>query len=176
MRKNHLSGLLVMLCIPVLLVACGVGGGGSNPPVVLPTKATVTLSTTGTLPAGTKIYGIDLMVVLPTGVTAKASPSSANPAVMVTDSGVVTAIGAASGADSVLATYLTSSTTPTHQMEIYVTKSDGFTTGEFATVNCDITPGTYPAAADFSTPEFQAVDQNGAMISGLTLGFTAAIQ
>lgn len=174
MRKNHLSGLLVMLCIPVLLVACG-EGGGSNP-VVLPTKATVTLSTTGTLPAGTKIYGIDLMVVLPTGVTAKASPSSANPAVMVTDSGVVTATGAASGADSVLATYLTSSTTPTHQMEIYVTKSDGFTTGEFATVNCDITPGTYPAAADFSTPEFQAVDQNGAMISGLTLGFTAAIQ
>jgi hypothetical protein len=175
MKMTTLSGLLITCFILVSLVACGGGGGGSSP--AQPTKAVITLSMTGSLPTGTLIYGTQATVNLPAGVTAKASPSSSNPQVMVTDAGVVSASGQAAGAESVLATYLTSSTTPaTHKVALHMAKSVGFSVGEFAVVNCDIAAGSFPAAVDFTVTDFTTFDSNGLTISGLAAGLTAAIQ
>jgi len=169
MKKTALSALLMIILMS--LAACH--GKGSDQP----TKAVITLSTSGSLPAGTQIYGAQATIKLPAGVTTKASPSSTDPTKMVTDSGVVIATGSSVGAESVLATYVTSTSAPTtYSVELYVAKSSGFSTGDFVTVNCDIADGTNPSVSDFSVSDFKAVDQNGATITGLTIGMTAAIQ
>lgn len=77
----------------------GGGGGGNNPPS-RPTTATLILLTSGTLPAGTKIGGVQVSVNLPAGVTVE---STANPP--ETDAGVVVGSGIASNNSTVLATY-----------------------------------------------------------------------
>jgi hypothetical protein len=172
MKKSTLSAFLILLFALSSLAACH-GHKSDDQPV----KAVITLSTSGALPAGTLIYGARATINLPAGVTAKASPSSADPSQMVTDNGVVVAAGASVGAELVLASYTTSTTTPpTHSIELNVAKSDGFSTGDFVTVNCDIAAGSNPAATDFPVTDFEAVDQNGATITGLTVGMTAAIQ
>lgn len=173
MKKFTLSGFLVLLFILSLLAACG----HKSHDQAQPTQAVITLSTSGSIPAGTLIYGAQATLKLPAGVTAKASPSNVNPMTMVTDSGVVVATGTSVGAENVLATYATLTTTPaTHSVEVYVTKSSGFSTGDFVTIHCDITAPAKPSVADFSIADFKAVDQNGATLTGLTLGMTAAIQ
>jgi hypothetical protein len=176
MKMTTTSGLIITCFILVSLVACG--GGGSSAPVP-PTQAVIKLFsvTTGSLPAGTLIYGTEATVNLPAGVTVKASPSSANPQAMVTNVGVVSASGQAAGAETVIATYLASSTTPsTYKVELKMAKSGGFSVGEFAVLNCDITPGYLPAVADFTVTDFKTFDSNGLTIPGFTVGFTAAIQ
>ena len=176
MKMTTLSGLLITCFILVSLVACGGGGGGGSAPVQ-PTKAVISLSMTGSLPSGALVYGTQATLNLPTGVTVKASPSSANPQVMVTDTGVVSASGQAAGAETVLATYLASSTTASmSKVELYMAKSGGFSAGEFAVVNCDIAAGHFPAAADFTITDFKTFDSNGLTASGLTAGLTASIQ
>ncbi|MGC1453981.1 MAG: hypothetical protein WA946_02165 [Nitrospirota bacterium] len=177
MKMTTLFGLLITCFILVSLVACGGGGGGGGSAPAQSTKAVITLSMAGTLPAGALVYGTQATVNLPAGVTVKASPSSANPQVMVTDTGVVSASGQAANAETVLATYLASSTTAsTSKVALYVAKSGGFSVGEFALVNCDITAGHFPAAADFTVTDFKTFDSNGLTISGLTAGLTATIQ
>ncbi len=176
MKLTTRSGLLITCFILVSLVACGGGGGGGSAPVQ-PTKAVIALSMTGSLPSGALVYTTQATLNLPTGVTVKAIPSSANPQVMVTDSGVVSATGQAAGADLVIATYLASSTTAsTSKVELYMAKSDGFSVGEFAVVNCDIAAGHFPAATDFTVTDLKTFDSNGLTISGLTAGLTATIQ
>ena len=95
MKKTNQTVLLMTLFILISLTACGGGGGGDAAPPS--TKAIVTISTSGTLPAGTKIGGIQVTVNLPAGVTAKASLYSAGSSTMVTDTGVITASGTAAG-------------------------------------------------------------------------------
>jgi hypothetical protein len=175
MKMTTTSGLLIICFILVSLVACG--GGSSSAPAP-PTTAVIKLfsTETGALPAGTLIYGTQATVNLPKGVTVKASPSSANPQVMVVNDTVVSASGQAAGA-ILTATYLASSTTPsTYKVELKMAKSDGFPAGEFAVLNCDITAGYAPAAADFTVTDFTTRDSSGLLIPGFTVGFTAAIQ
>jgi hypothetical protein len=175
MKRSTISSVLILLFILVSLAACSSGGGSTNPPP--PTKAVITLSMTGTLPAGMLIYGTQATVNLPPGVTAKASPSSANPQALVTDLGVVSASGQAAGAEIASGAYLASSTTPTtYKVDLSVSKSSGFSAGEFAVVNCDIAAGYFPAVTAFTVTDFKAVDQNGATLTGLTVGHTVAIQ
>ena len=96
---------------------------------------------------------------------------------MVVNAPVVSASGEAAGAETVLASYLASSTTPsTYKVELKMAKSSGFLAGEFAVLNCDITAGYAPAAADFTVTDFKTFDSNGLTIPGFTVGFTAAIQ
>jgi hypothetical protein len=177
MKMTTTSGLLITCFILVSLVACG---GSSSSAPAQPTQAIIKLSsmTTGTLPAGTLIYGTQATVNLPKGVTVKASPSSANPQAMVTNPGVVSASGQAAGTDTVLdATYLASSATPsTYKVELYMAKPSGFSVGEFAVLNCDITAGYAPAVADFTVTDFTTWDSLGHTIPGFTVGFTAVIQ
>jgi hypothetical protein len=176
MKLTTRSGLLITCFILGSLVACGGGGGGGSAPAQ-PTKAVIALSMVGSLPAGALVYGTQATLNLPTGVTVKASPSSANPQAMVTDTGVVTASGQAAGAETVIATYLAPSTTAsTSKVGLYMAKSGGFSAGEFAVVNCDIAAGHFPAATDFTVTDFKTFDSNGLTISGLTAGLTATIQ
>ena len=88
MKMTTTSGLLITFFILASLVACG--GSSSSSAPVQPTKAVITLfsTATGALPAGTLIYTTQATINLPAGVTVKASPSSANPQVMVVNTPV----------------------------------------------------------------------------------------
>jgi hypothetical protein len=172
MRQTTLSALL-LLFILASLNACG-GGGGTTVVTPQPTKAVLTLSTSGTLTGGTVIGGIEVEVDLPAGVTTKATTTTANPLIMETDSGVVTASGVASGANLVQGTYTTGAAPNTYKVEVLLASTGGFSTGQFATVNCDIAAGANPATSDFHTANFVAKDlSSGATITGLTVGLTA---
>ena len=104
---------------------------------------------------------------LPAGISVKASQSAPQ-----TDPGVVAASGNAAGAELVIGTY---SAAKNNTVSLSVIKSSGIAVGEFATVNCDIAAGVFPASGDFSVSNLTAVDSNGAAVTGLTASFSATI-
>ena len=168
MKRAIQAKLLMTVLILVSLTACG-GGGGAAPSY---TKAIVTLSTAGT---GTLIYGIQVTVNLPAGVTAKASLYSAGSSSIV-DAGVITATGTAAGSYTSGA-YLAGAASSTYKITMDVFNANGFSgPGEFAQVTCDITAGSSPSAAGFSLSNFEAVDGGGVSIPGFTSGFTVTFQ
>ena len=146
---------------------CG-GGGGGTPPPPQPTIAVIKISADGTLPQDTAIGGVNITLNLPSGVTVKASPS-VNPDVLITDPGVVVPSGAAVNASAPENRY----DAATKQVTISVVQADGFLTGEFVTVTCDIAVGSFPKAADFSLGTFQAYGIN--LINSETVDITAAL-
>ncbi len=166
MKKKTLSGLLILILALLTISGCG---SNNAPDIPQASTAIVRISSSGT---STTIYGIDVALVLPAGVTVNASADGSK---MVTDGGVVTASGGASGANTI-ATYTAATTAAAGKVTIFVANSAGFAKGEFVTVNCNIAAGNLPAATEFSLEGFAAVDGNGAPISGLTAGFTADIQ
>lgn len=171
MRKTTLSALLTLLIL-ASLAACGHHKSGP----AQPTTAILTLSTAGTNTSAV-IGGVEAEIELPAGVTAKASIPTANPSIMETDGGVVTASGAAAGATFVHGMYSSAATPNTYKVDVSVgAPANGFTAGNFATVNCDVTAGYFPANSDFHIPNYKVVDLNGATIPGLTVGFSAVIQ
>jgi hypothetical protein len=173
MKKTSLFVQLMLITGLAAMIGCGGGGGGDAAPQY--TKAIVTLSTTGTLPAGTKIGGIQVTVNLPAGVTAKASLYSAGSSTLVTDTGVITASGTASGSYT-SGVYLANTAASTYKISMGIVNANGFSTGEFAQVSCDIAAGSSPTAADFSLSNFAVVDLNGGPLTGLTPGTTVAFQ
>lgn len=148
---------LLLLGTLSLLSACG---GGSNH-----TTASVRIMTNGTLPSGTRIGGIEVTLDLPDGVSVRATADSQNPGVLVTDQGVVTVAGSNTTA---LGTY----TTNPNRVTLQVANADGFGTGEFVTVTCDIASDTSVTASGFGVGGLVAVDLNGTRIAGLTPGMT----
>jgi hypothetical protein len=113
---------------------------------------------------------------LPAGVTVKATPDG-NSSDLVTDSGVVTASGAAvvvAAGESPASTFATYDPA-TGKVTIQVYDQDGFGIGEFVTVTCNIASGTTPKAASFGLEGFTPKDLNGAPINGLTPGYTVDI-
>ena len=116
-------------------------------------------------------------VLLPPGVTAKATPDASNASVLVTNAGVVVASGIAVGVNTnVLATYTAATAGGPGKVVIQLVNPNGFGTGEIATVKCDIASGSTPIAAGFSLTDFQAVNLDGAPISGLSAGITVDIR
>jgi len=170
MKKISLSSVLIFALTLTVLSACGGGGGGGGGAAAQPTTAVLKLISSGT---GTTMSGLDVTVVLPTGVTVRSISTPTTP--WITDTGVVTATGAASGADLALGAYTPVSGPVPGKIKIDIVKLIGFTTGEFSTVTCDIAPGTMPTAGNFSLTLFNPVDMHGATIPGLTAGFTADI-
>jgi hypothetical protein len=173
MKKISLLIQLMLITGLTTMIGCGGGGGGGAAPPS--TKAIVTLSTAGTLPAGTQIGGIQVTVNLPAGVTARASLYSAGSSTMITDAGVITASGTAAGSTT-SGVYLAGTAASTYKINMGVVNGSGFSTGEFAQVSCDIAAGSSPVAADFSLSSFTAVDLNGVPLAGLTPGITVAFQ
>ncbi len=140
---------------------------------IQPTKAVLTLGTSGTLSSG-NISAIGLTITLPNGVTVK---TDANGNV---DSTVVVPSGVDAGAASVTAIYTAATTTLQGKLNFLITSTNlnGFGTGEFATVTCDINSGN-PNAGDFSMSNFSNFSPYDLLfnpITGLTLGYTADIK
>lgn len=141
------------------------------------TKAVVKISTSGPLAAGAQIGGIDVTLNLPDGVIVAASQDSGNPAILVTNTGRVTASGAAAGTNTnILATYVSSSGAEQGQIVIHLVNPNGFFVGEFVTVSCDIIAGHNPVQSDFSLTGFHAVDILGAGIQGLNASVSVIFQ
>jgi hypothetical protein len=135
MKRTYL--LSIIFSLAVALSGCGGGGGGgaSQP------GAVVTLSTSGTIPPGNSIKNIEITVGLPAGLSVAYAPSSANPAVNEPVAGVVALQGVAVGS-----TYTARYTPGTRELNIVVINATGFSTGAFATINCD---GTTAQPASF---------------------------
>jgi len=177
MNKISLSSLLIFALILTTLSACGGGGGsggGGTAQTPQSTTAILTLATSGT---GTTINGIDVTVLLPAGVTVKSATAPPQ-----TDSGVVLLTGGAAVGpitpQYAIGVYTPASGGNPGKVKIAVVNVNGFSTGPFCTLTCDIAPGTTPTpvAGDFSLANFNPVDANGAKIIGLTPGFTLGIQ
>jgi hypothetical protein len=166
MRTRILAGLALLSVSVLTVCGCAGAGKGVTAQPAAPTTAVVTLSTQGALPSGTVIGGIDVTLNLPPGVTAKADKSGA------TAAGVVVASGGAEGAPLV-AKYTPTAGTAPGQVRMVVVKPVGFATGEFATMNLDIS-GAPPRVNDFSTTALRVTDVNGVSITNLTA--TLALQ
>jgi hypothetical protein len=169
------AGLLMALVGMISLSGCGGGGGGEGTPApqpaTQPTSAVLNISTQGTLPGGTQIGGLDVTLALPAGVTVKSVTSPPE-----TDSGVVVTSGVAAANSTVLSTYTAAAGASAGKVRVLLANPNGFGTGEFMTIHCDIAPGNTPTASDFILSGFVASDLNGVAISGLNSAFTAAFQ
>ena len=171
MEKRKLAGLAVLSAMVLTICGCaGVDKGVPAQPAVavLPTVAVLTLSTQGSLPPGTAIGGIDVTVNLPPGVTAKADKTSA------TMEGIVVASGGAQGAPSA-AKFTPAEGSAPSRVRLVLVKPAGFGTGEFATLNLDIS-GAPPRPADFSTSGLSVSDTNGTAINGLTAALSLQLK
>jgi len=141
------------------LVACG-GGSTSVPPAK---TVTLKLATTGT--PSENLAGVDITVILPTGVTPALNSDGTVAASVVSISGV-----AAPG------TALTRVYTPAigatrGTLELFVSSSivAGFGAGEYATVLLSAAPGITPLQSDFAFTGFRPIAvSNGADATGLT--------
>lgn len=132
---------MVLLALAMgIFSGCGGGGGGSGS--APPTKAEIKLSVKDTLSTGKLVGGVDVSMILPTGVSAKTINSSTTK----TDTGVVQASGGATGLPNMTGTY----TSSTRTVRILFPTSNGFPAGQFATINADIATGSAPVAADFN--------------------------
>ena len=161
--------IFLLLTVTSLLFACGGGGGGgssSTPPP--PTTKVIKISTQGTMPSGALIGGISVTVMLPDGVTVKATSDPINPSVLVTDADVVAPSGVAAASSSVLATYTMATASAAGNVNVQMAQSTGFAVGEFVTVNCDVAAGKTVTSANFSLSNFSAVDLNGTPLGGLS--------
>jgi len=173
MKRIVLSSLLIFALCLTMLSACGGGGGGSSsaPQPSGPTTAVIKIGTTGGLGLGSLISGVSVTVVLPAGVTVKATPDIINPSVLVTNAGVVMVSGVTgTNASAPYNTYNSAD----RKVDINVVDQDGFGIGQFVTVNCDIASGATPTAGGFGLTYYFS-DLNGFVISGLTTTFTVDI-
>jgi hypothetical protein len=148
MKKTSLSTLLILALGLAMLSACG-GDSSSAPLPSQPTMAVLTLSTTGSIPDGTSVNSYEVTITLPDGVTVKASPDNVNPAKLVTNPGVVTAAGTASGA-LISGDYTPATDTSPGTVKVYVASANGFDPGVFCKVKCNLAAGHSPKASDFT--------------------------
>jgi len=175
-RKTLYSSVMAACAILTALGTGGCGGGVSTtadaPGGTSPApKAVITLSTNGTLSAGTAIGGLGVTVDLPDTVTVKTTAGG------TVESGVVVTSGVAAGQATVLALY--SGATATAPAKLYLVLaggSSGMPVGEFATVTCDVKSGVKPAGSDFILNDFSAVDTSGVAIPSLTAGLSETVQ
>ena len=135
------------------------------------TAAVLKLSSTGVLPQGSSLSGIEVTVQLPAGVTVGADGNN------VVNAGVVTASGAAvgSGVTPALHTPATATLPGTLQFLVWSNVAAGFGVGEFATVNCLVARGNFPTAGDFilSPAGFKPADLLLQPVDGLTATLSA---
>jgi|SRR6185369_8822394 len=131
----------------VTIAACGGGGGGSTPAPAAPpeTTAVLKIGTQGTLGAGVSLYGVGVIVVLPTGVTV-ATDSSGNVA-----ASVAVVSGVATGGSMAPPVYTPATATAKATLKLVVAAAGtGFGTGEFVTVTCNLPAGNSLQESDFS--------------------------
>ncbi len=171
MIKRTLSAWMIFLATVMTVSACGGGGGGGGgTPIHQPTTAAIKLFTAGT---ATTLYGIDATLNLPTGVTVKSTTPPAP------DSGVVTSALASgtTGTSALLtAVYTAAANGQPGTVRVLIVSANGFSVGEFATVNADIAAGSSPLATGFTLGNVSATDAGGNAITGITSALTVDIQ
>lgn len=165
MKHCKIFELVVSTIVLLVIGGCG-SGGGSGTTNTGPTQAVIYLSTEGT-PSSQPLYGVEVTLSIPSGVTVATDSTG------TTSDGVVTATGAAAGATAVTGHY--SSASRAIQIEV-ANATNGFGTGQFATVICGINKGYSPKASDFSTSNFVVSDKNGVPITGLSIAYTVDVR
>ena len=148
--------LFILAVTSLTLAACG-GGGGGSPAPSSPTKATLKINLTGTLPANFAMSGLGMTVILPANVT----PELANGVVA---SSVVAASGTYSGGTATTPVYVpTSGSAPaTLQLVLANAVPAGVTqVGEVATVTVQLANGAAPTAGSFFFSTVTVIDTLG---------------
>lgn len=139
--RNLIASLMTLAGVALSLAGCGGGGGstGATTPPAQPTVAVVKLATTGTLPTGVTIGGIQADVTFPTtGVT-------------IATSDVAAAGAAASGVGTSNTTFQFPNLSVPGTVSIGLLNANGFQTGEFATLTFHLTAGAaLPTASNFA--------------------------
>ncbi len=157
--KKKMMKLLICTVSALTLAGCGSGGGGTGNSSAAPTQAVVYLSTQGT-PSSQPVNGVQVTLTLPAGV-AVAADANGN-----TSGGVVQASGSATGAVLAQGFYTPATSSAPATVKVYVVKTGGFNTGEFATVTCDLVKGVSPAASEFGLSDFSSSSSTVDPISG----------
>ncbi len=137
------------------------------------TTATVRVSTQG---SATALNGIQVTLALPAGVTVKAA--SAPPATGLAPlAGLVSVSGVAPAASTLVSRYVPANSTAFARLSLGLVSTASFPVGEFATIICDVAPGTSIGGSSFTSASysgFKVVDDTGATISGIT--FSAEVR
>jgi hypothetical protein len=139
------------------------------PAITKPAGGTLRLSTTGTLPAGILIGGIDVTVELPAGVTVKTQTAFPQEP----DAGVVTISGEAAkaGGATISGTRFVPASGATPATIKFIIGSvnpaagalTGFLTGEFVSIKCDVaTTASFPTVAAFKILSISVLDGTNA--------------
>jgi hypothetical protein len=121
------------------------------PFIIQPTLAIVKLATSGTLPNGTLIGGVQAVVT--------ATPSTG----LSIQAADVTATGSAAGS------LLSANTTNVASVVVAILNATGFPAGEVATLNYHVANGTFPAPGNFGITPVSVIDLNGVAIPGVTV-------
>jgi hypothetical protein len=154
------------------------------------TTAEVKLKTDGTLPAGTKINALELTLSMPAGVTIPAgqdgSVDVSSPTAPVKVSGVVAQ--ALVGTQATLLAggtrFATGSATAPNKLKLVFifSTATGFDVGEFATVTCNIAPGTVVTPGHFIVSGIKVVTVGtdtssiGAPLAGVSASATVILK
>ena len=169
-------GYLAVCICALVIFGCGGGGGGGTgggskvEPDPVPTTAVLKLYTEGVLASGTSLAGIGITVTLPAGVTVQTDVDGKVAAGTVEGSGVTAGKATLAEPDYTPAT----DTAPARLSFVLAgTDAEGFGTGEFATVTCNLAAGATPQATDITLSDFRPVDLRGAAVEGLTAAHTA---
>lgn len=123
----------------------------SVPFVNQPTQVIVKLATSGTLPVGTLIGGIQAI--------ATASPS-AGLSIQASD---VTLSGVSAGS------FLTPNATNVASVQMALINTTGFGTGEFVTLTYHVANGTFPVVGSFGVTPVSVINTTGQVIAGITV-------
>lgn len=156
---------MIMAGIALMLIQAGCGsGGGSTTASVTTPSGTVTVSSKSVLGAvSTAVKGIEMTLVLPSGVTVAADSSG------ITNAGVVTLLSpnnVTSSNGAVLAKYTPASGSTPGKVKIVIIRGDTpFVPGDFLNVKCDVVAGISVTSEMFSYEGLKAYDANGAAIT-----------
>lgn len=170
MKKLTMGSWFILGLSIATIAACGSESGQTGQHQF--TRAVVKLSTSTT---STNLGGVDATILLPPGVTA-----ASRMAPPWTDSGVVVPSGQAASDASATGLYTAASGTPAAvRVQLTSTAANGFGPGEFVSVKCDISAGSYPAESGFSlssSPSPTVWDIHGAVVGGAAVSVSVLFQ
>ena len=148
-------GFSYLFLTMALAILAGCGGGAMVKAPVAPTQAIVKVRTSGTLPAGATIGGIQTTLTYP-----------ATKGLSITDSGVV-ASGSGVSAGSFL---IPNVNNPGQIVLILANVSPGIQSGEFATLTFSIAAGDSQVAGDFAIASgARVLDTNSTALTDLAV-------
>jgi hypothetical protein len=151
----RVRGFYYLLLAAALAILAGCAGGALVKAPVAPTQAIVKVQTSGTLPAGATIGGIQATITYP-----------ATKGLSITESSVV-ASASGVGTGSFL---IPNVNNPGQVMLILANVNPGIQSGEFATLTFNIAAANSPVAGDFAIASGAIVlDTNSKVITGMTV-------